>query len=569
MQETELDKLIILLYFALILSYTPSAGFFHPYALILLTLTTVLLFVVLLSPRFAQSLAAPLRALTLHPSILLSAGGMVLLGWLFFQNPSPFPPGVFPWLTAPHPQGLPVAAVGMGLLLWWSWPGTRSYTLPYPTLYAVVLLNMALGIIFYGGLYQQSRGLVTVSYFLLWVSFGLTLLYLPEAAWLQKQWKGQEIVRALLRVKFPVLVIVALALRVLLIQSSPRPPIDVFVCANLGAQELLHGRNPYEALYPSPYPPAAAPADIQANIQNENQKGMWLNYYQYWPGTLISTLPGVLWGGDIRYTYLLAQLATVWLLLRLTGHLPGRSGASHRNVGEWIVILFLFHPRWSLMLEQAWTEPLLIVWVTGAAVLLQKIEGQQISTPIHRYVGQAHRQRRMEWGASLCWGMFIATKQYAALLLPLIYLLIPQGSRLVWLSLVVFTVIILPFVLWNPHEFYHDTIGLQLDPVARFDSLSLYSAWHWWLNAQMISGANFLAFGAVVLWTWRQQRRHIQSPNAVVNLLFCSALALLALFLFSRWAFLNYYSFPTALLLLAYAAQCKARQVTGDECVNR
>jgi hypothetical protein len=514
---------------------------------------------------------------------------MAVIGWLFFQNPRPFPPAIFPWLLVPKPQGVYVAGVSMGLLLWWSWKGTRLHALPHSIFYGVVLLNMALGIIFYGGLYQQSPGLVAVSHFLLWVSLGLTFLYLLEAEWLRKSYRGQEIVRVSLRVKFPLLVIVALVLRVLLIQSSPRPAIDVFIFLNQGVQELLHGNNPYEALYPSPHPDGEVP-DMPTSSQEENPlSGHRRDVYWYWPGALLGTLPGALIGRDVRYSYILADLFIVFLILRLAGCWRAGCSSTERLLGEWTVLLFLFHPRWSLMLEQAWTESLLIVWSAGAAVLLQKIEeGAQSLTqtsinPVENVQkgemegqpGQAaaqgaqaghSRQRWLQWCAALCFGMLISTKQYAALLLPFIYLIPRHGKRLLLMSLITPAVLLLPFILWNPQEFYHDTLKVHVEIAPRFDSLSLYSAWHWWLDKAMIPFANFIAYSLVVGFVWWRRDLLIRGASCIAIFLSCCAVALFCFFLFANHSFLNYYWFASTLLLLAYAAQGGTRRTYNPPC---
>lgn len=263
--------------------------------------------------------------------------------------------------------------------------------------------------------------------------------------------------------RFPALIGVFLLMGVVLLLSTPAPGIDVWLFQYKGADALLHGKNPYELVFP--------------NIYGHDRfygPGMLVGgkvvVYPYTP--LVALLDALsLLAGDVRWFLLLSVAAAAWCIRRL---------------GSEVAALFvLFHPMTFFVVSTAWTEPLtLAAW---AALLA--------------------------FPGGVLAGVLLSTKQYTPL-----FLLPWKPRRHSLVGLAVAAAIALPFFLWNPHEFWRDVVVAQFLQPFRPDALSLLAGFARWTGRQLPSALGFAA-AAAVLWFGRRRPVAQQAAAAFLFLL--------------------------------------------------
>lgn len=329
------------------------------------------------------------------------------------------------------------------------------------------------------------------------------------------------------------MVLAYLAVGIYLLRRTPDPHIDVFDIQQLGAVELRAGHDPYTISYPNHYSPEDTALFFGRPIRG-------IDAYPYPPLSLIVTTLGQMLCGDVRASFLCLHVLTGLLL-----YLLGR----RRGIGLGLLCLHLLHPRGLLVIERAWTEPLL------SACLALWVAGRDLT-----------QRRRPTSGAAIGDGLRLAlllsAKQYSALLLPL---LVPARfappwlrSRR-WLSLAVALVLtgglLLAFFLWHPADFFADIVQFQLRQPFRPDSLS-FPALFYWLTAFRLPAALSLVGAALLLgWVWRRL------PDGTSGLLLGLLAAVVGVFVLAKQAFCNYYYFVGVLLLLNVAV---AREAATD-----
>jgi hypothetical protein len=273
------------------------------------------------------------------------------------------------------------------------------------------------------------------------------------------------------------------------------PGIDVFNFQTTGSWALSHGLNPYTFRYPSIYPPDTpfyGPGVVDG-------QGMLTVGFPYPPLSLLMVMPAQLIGGDVRYALVLAMGLSAILMAAAR---PGRIGAL-------AAAAFLLTPRAiSLTMFCACRWPKALPW---------------------------------------CFGLYLSTKQYAVLAIPLLPLLLdgPHVGKTfrdaMAKACLVVAAINLPFFIWNPHAFLRSTVEFQFLQPFRKDALSyLVFVYHnmgkvklpIWTSLPPLALA--LAFGL---------RRAVHSPAG-----FAAAVTLvyLAFFAFNKQAFCNYYYFVIA-----------------------
>lgn len=188
-----------------------------------------------------------------------------------------------------------------------------------------------------------------------------------------------------------------------------------------------------------------------------------------------------------------------------------------------IAALFLFSPRVLFVLEQGWTEPL-VVGSLAAVVLV------------------AHKKPNwLPWAV----GLLVAVKQYTVFMVPLALLLVPrehwkQPKALLdfaWKAALPALLVTLPFVLWSPKDFWFDVAQLQVLQPFRDESLSFLA---WWKQQNGVQPSTAWAFVmaalAVGVSLWRGARD-------ITGFVAAIAATYLFFFAFNKQAFCNYYYF--------------------------
>ena len=331
------------------------------------------------------------------------------------------------------------------------------------------------------------------------------------------------------------------AVFVYLLRHSPSPRIDVFILQQQGAAALWAGRNPYSLLYPNPYDPVETTHFFGHYIAA-------LDHYPYPPLSLLLTAVSHRLVGDVRALFLLLHLGAGAVLYRL-----GR----RQGCGLVLLCLHLLHPQGFLIIEQAWTEPLLCA--TFAAWLLWRSGGDS------GRASTAELSRLGVRGQALCdgllFGLVLSSKQYALLILPL-YLwargwptsLRPHRALATVAAIAVSALPALVFLWWGPADFIEDVLLFQARQPFRPDAMSL-PAMFWDLTDRQLPGVTSLVgwlLPLALLWR-RGEAPRLALPAGVAGLSLLSMWMMMGFFATAKQAFANYYYFVGFQILLCGA----------------
>jgi hypothetical protein len=313
--------------------------------------------------------------------------------------------------------------------------------------------------------------------------------------------------------RFPAAVTLFLLLGAWLIRSSPSPMIDVWHLQQQGTELLLHGQNPYSSTYDTIYGSGSGLYSQQTLVDGR------IASFTYTPLTLLLDVPGR-WLGDVRWSLLAATAGTALfmvLMLRRLGWPPG-------HPIELGAIAFLFHPRVLFLLEQAWTEPY--------SALTLAAFGWAASG------GGVSRARAL--------AAYLSSKQYAVLLMPALTLRPGFRGRDAAAGLLGAVTLAAPFVFWGPGAFWRGVVAFHLHQPFRHDALTVLAAVAATTGVEWPASVGFVAAALVAgLLLWRARLAPAPSDWAT-----CAAAVCLTFFLFNKQAFLNYYWFVGATLML-------------------
>ena len=304
---------------------------------------------------------------------------------------------------------------------------------------------------------------------------------------------------------------------------APDPFIDVWVMQAEGSQALLQGTNPYLPIYEnlhgadSPYYGPGLVVDGELTIG-----------FPYPPLSLLLVIPGELLAGDPRFVHLVA--------LGLTAVAIAYSGRGSR-IATAAALLFLFAPWTFFLVAGAWTEPLVILAVSGITLAAAR-------APIL---------------LGIAVGLAIATKQYLLLALPLAVVLLARTRgerwRIGWQSLGLAALTVIPFLAWDPGAFAWSTLGSLAGQIFRPDSLSYLAVLpdEWGSRLSPFGFLLLLPLGALVV------RR---TPRTAFGFAASLGLMLLVFFAFSRQGSANYHFAVIGILCVAVAVNRTASEET-------
>ena len=303
-----------------------------------------------------------------------------------------------------------------------------------------------------------------------------------------------------------------------LIRLDPAPRIDVWVILQQAADGLLRGDNPYTQEW------VGSPGVRDA--------------FTYLPWTAVLLAPGRWLAGDVRWALVVVAVLTA-LVVRA---LPGRAAAPHRrSAAVAVAALLLLLPGTATQVEQAWTEPLLLLCLAGATLAV--IRGRLLA-------------------AVLLFGLGLACKQHLALLLPLLAAWPRFGPWRAAASAGVAGVLVLPWVVADPGAFFRDTVTLLVTfhPIKFADTLYLAAltelGWTppFWLTGAIVLGT----LAAVALAV----RRRDPGPG---ELLRWAALVLFVASLVNKQAFYNQYWLVAGLVLISWAVPDEADRLADQD----
>lgn len=415
------------------------------------------------------------------------------------------------FLTLPAVVWLTAALMSAGASL-----AHRGVRLPR-NFYRWIRLGMAAALIFQliqllttlPGFYIHAEKMAELWRFRLWVGLagGCALLSLLPDAWLPRSGRAVGAGLAL---------VLAGAAGLWLIQASPDPHIDTFMFQQTSSRALLQGKNPYELSEPNLYD------DIRVYGPELVKDGRMTIGNPYPPLSVYLSMVGYLVGGDIRYSHLAAMLAAAWLMMSM---FPGREA-------RLAAYLYLFTPRGYFVLEQSWTEPLLVFFtcaVTWCALY------------------------RPRWMFAVL-GLLLAGKQYMLFTLPLADLLArwaaPVGGRLRALTAVIGVALAVtaPLALWNLPAFVWNVGLAQFYQVVRPDALSYTTLFTVLYQRGVSQYLSLVILLVLILLAWLYAPR---TPWGWAASLGC---CLAIFFAFSKQAFCNYYYLVIGLWCCALAA---------------
>jgi hypothetical protein len=318
------------------------------------------------------------------------------------------------------------------------------------------------------------------------------------------------------------------------------------------ADALLAGRNPYAITFEDPY---HGTKEFYGKDVIRDGRTTW--GYPYTPLPLLLALPGHLLG-DFRFAMLAVTAIAAALLLHAR---PGsRFGAA-------AAALLLFTPCGFFVLEAGWIEPVVILGLAVTVFIACRFPALATRDAVMRSrippVGVTRSLRLPRQGIAyltpslllaISAGMFLATKQYLILAVPLLALLpVPGGwkSRLKFTAgaLCVAAAVTAPLALWDVPAFLRSVVTLQFHQPFRPDALSFLvpiAASSGQAPPTWIAFAASLAAVAFCLW---------RAPRTPTGFALSLAVVFFAFFAFNKQAFCNYYHFVIAALCCALAAQ--------------
>lgn len=299
--------------------------------------------------------------------------------------------------------------------------------------------------------------------------------------------------------KFAVAAGILAMARVLPAIFSPLPHIDAWTLQQDAADFLLRGTNPYAAAYRQIDPPSLYG---------------YVAHFGYLPLVLYFDALAKSVFGDVRLGYALCDWGSAWLLWRwLRGKSPLVAAAA--------AVLFLAQPYGPFVVEQAWSEPLVVLLALAA------VTGVENTDKV----------------AGLWTGAAIAAKQSNPLLGALLLAHGRPWRRMAWALLAV-ALPLLPMLAWDAGALLNSTVLAFGKMPARMDSLSLwpwlFAKWQVRIPAAAVIGA-LVPWAALTLWQCRQ-RQPLAVLAGVIG-------AYWTLYLLSAQSFGNYHWFVAQLVL--------------------
>jgi hypothetical protein len=316
------------------------------------------------------------------------------------------------------------------------------------------------------------------------------------------------------RVRFCLIVAAAVAMRILMLYSSPASVIygrtDVFWIQTETARAFFEeGKNGYT---------------LKFKERVFDLGGAAKDYGLAYPPTSVYP-PMVSWYlfRDVRAAWIACDLAAALMIYLLARRMsPGRS-----RFHELAAAAFLFMPRSLFVLENGWTEPLMAAALGGLALALATARGPFLT--------------------GCLMGVWLTSKQYVVLAVPLLIRL-RRASVNAWLwAAIVGMALTLPFILWDFGALVGKTLRFFVESPGRADSLSIY-------GAMARSGVELPAWVSVGVWLLAVAWLTWKMPRTLGGWLFSMATSWLVFFLVGKQAFINYYYFISFTLLLAVAA---------------
>ena len=292
------------------------------------------------------------------------------------------------------------------------------------------------------------------------------------------------------RVRFCLIVAAAIVMRILILYSSPQAIVyertNVFRIQTDAARAFFEeGKNGYTLKfhervldlgnaakdYGLPYPPTAVYPPM----------AFWYVF------------------GDVRTAWIACDLTAALMIYLLARRMRPGQGRFH----ELVTAAFLFLPRSLYVLENGWTEPLMAAALGGLALALATARGPLLT--------------------GCLMGVWLTSKQYVVLAVPLLIRL-RRASINAWLwAAVAGIALTLPFILWDFGALLDKTVLFFFESPGRADSLSVY-------GAMARSGVELPAWASVGIWLLAVAWLTWKMPRSLAGWLFSMATSWLVFF---------------------------------------
>ncbi len=379
-------------------------------------------------------------------------------------------------------------------------------TVPARMAAVIVILFAGLGMLVIPNVYAPAIYITSARYlhFVQWSH--AAVMGLVVVGYLRDNRRRGEDLR---KIAFLLAVALGVAAHAWLPSASPQPKIDVFAMEQGASQLLLHGQNPYVETIENPY--------------TDPSFGYALTHYTYLPLNLLVELPAYALTHDVRYAHLLAMLCTAFLLWKLCKD-------EDPVMAELLALLFLYNPLSLFVLEQSWTEPIILLGFALYAL--------------------AYAEKKTTLAAVMA-GLTLSLKQYLFILpLPLFRLFRSWKNIAILCGVTMATMAL--FALWSWNGFLQNGVLFQLTVPLRTDTLSVPS--FFFHGFTMAPSPVWDAIVAVLSLTvpfllWR-------TKTLTAHLLGITLSAFTLFFLGSR-GITNYYWLTGGLMLLSLAVMTK------------
>ncbi len=324
---------------------------------------------------------------------------------------------------------------------------------------------------------------------------------------------------------------------------------DGAALSDVAFEQLLSGHNPYQVDYRTTSF-AERYSKLVINDAGETMPNPALEQYVYLPATFMVT--GVansiekLFAGtsNARVLVLLAYLGVAVILFTL---LRGS------ELQYPLVILYAFNPVYYLSLFEGRNDMLLLLLLLASFYALY---------------------RRQMLCSGVLFGLALATKQYAWLVVPFIAVYLyairtsgavamPGIKKYLWSTAAVAAAFIVPFFLWSPSEFIRDTLlypaglaGADSYPISGYGLSQVLIVLGKQITDPFPFGLLILVVGVAVVVLFGKRLRRNPSVSGV---LLASSILVFCVALVSRAMNDNYISFVTELLIFWFALNAVER----------
>jgi hypothetical protein len=273
--------------------------------------------------------------------------------------------------------------------------------------------------------------------------------------------------------------------------------IDVWYLLQQSSEGLLRGDNMYEQHW------------VGSNGLQD--------VYPYLPFTTVLLTPFRWFAGDVRYGLLAAAVLSFFVARRL---------APRATVPALLPLLLVVSPKWPFLINQSWTEPLLVL-LLGCAVLA------------------ISRGRLLL--AVVALAAALACKQHIVLILPLFALWPSFGWRRTVASGALAGAVVLPWWLMSPSAMWADAVDANLSMGVLRRALCIPSLLDRQGIAVSFAFLLLMLCGAYALVLLRV-------PRTPAGLALGCAFVLLTLDIANKQSFFNHYQLPLGLLVVALCA---------------